>query len=104
MMKPGGECTHDLVYKCKNKLQRAELEELSKCLATQTQAAGMIADIMFDKSRGTVGKEEEELPVGRSKFDVLQTDAYNKLEKRIKIMSKSENAKEEFNGLVDSLI
>lgn len=45
------ECTHDLVYKCQNKSRRAELEQLSKCLATETQAAGELAGFMYDKSK-----------------------------------------------------
>ena len=44
------ECTHDLVYKCKDRALQGQLEELSACLATQTQAAGMIAEMMYKKA------------------------------------------------------
>lgn len=99
-----GECTHDLVYKCQNKSQRADLEELSKCLATQTQAAGMIADIMFDKAQGMSVKDDENVSLELQQLDGSKTDTYNKLEARIRKMNESKAPKEEFDGSIDSLI
>lgn len=64
-----GECTHDLVYKCKIKNRKTELERLSRCLAIQTQAAGMIADSMYEKSQGVVDVMTEEPEKKKSSVD-----------------------------------
>lgn len=97
-----GECTHDLVYKCKNKARRAELERLSECLATQTQAAGMISDMMFDKSRVTSKKTEEKDSSLKVDGDLEKTK-YENLQKRITNISNSQKQVKEFDGAVDNL-
>ena len=97
-----GECTHDLVYKCKNKARREELEKLSECLATQTQAASMIADLMFEKSSATSKKTE----VKKSNVEPcgeIEQIKYEVLQKRIKNMKNSQQQAKEFDGAVDSL-
>lgn len=98
-----GECTHDLVYKCKNKARRVELERLSECLATQTQAAGMISDIMFEKSKLTSKKEEiKDLPL--KKDGTLDKAKFEKLQKRVQNINKSQKQTNEFDGAIDNLI
>lgn len=97
-----GECTHDLVYKCKNKEKRAELERLSECLATQTQAASMISDMMFDKAKITSEKIEEEnssVKVDKS----LENTRYESLQKRITNINNFQKQTKEFDGAVDNL-
>lgn len=97
------ECTHDLVYKCKNKARRAELERLSECLATQTQAAGMISDIMFDKSKMISKKEEiEDLPLKRD--DTLDKARFEKLQERVRNINEFQMQTKEFDGAIDNLI
>ncbi|MCM1184684.1 MAG: hypothetical protein NC337_15040 [Roseburia sp.] len=98
-----GECTHDLVYKCKDKARRVDLERLSQCLATQTQAAGMIADMMFEKSR-VASKKTKEQTRSLKNDEAVQTAQYEKLQKRFRSMNKSEEKKQEFDGAVDDLI
>ena len=44
------ECTHDLVYKNKNKEKESELKYLSQCLAQQTISAELIANMMYIKA------------------------------------------------------
>ena len=97
-----GECTHDLVYKCKNKAQRAELERLSECLVTQTQAASMISDMLFDKSRGKAGKTEKiDWPI---KVDGdLEQKKYESLQKRIANINNFQKQVKAFDGAVDDL-
>lgn len=98
-----GECTHDLVYKCKNKGRRAELERLSEILATQTQAAGMISDMMFDKSKMTSKKAEiKGLPLKED--NDLDETKFNKLQKRVQNINESQKQTKEFDGAIDNLI
>lgn len=97
-----GECTHDLVYKCKNKARRIELDSLSQCLATQTQAAGMISDLLFEKSQVFPKERDEEIPQ-IDRFTDSQMSRYEKLQKHMRNMNIGEN-KEEFNGSIDDLI
>lgn len=97
-----GECTHDLVYKCKNKIRRAELERLSECLATQTQAAGMISDMMFDKS-GETSKKNEKIDSPVKVDESLERVKYERLQKRITNINNSQKQIREFDGAVDNL-
>lgn len=97
-----GECTHDLVYKCKNKARRAELERLSECLATQTQAAGMISDMMFDKSR-VISKETETEDLSLRQHNDIDKLRFEKLEKRIRNMNDFQKKIKEFDGDIDKL-
>lgn len=98
-----GECTHDLVYKCKNKARRVELERLSGCLATQTQAASMIADMMFEKAQiSPKKKEEKSLPVQGN--ENIQNLRFERLQKRIQSMNTFKGKEQEFDGAVDNLI
>ena len=96
------ECTHDLVYKCKKKAKRSELERLSECLAIQTQAAEVIADLMYDKA------QNRQRNTGNTN-ELLQSDLEDKsekyahLHKRIKGI-KSDNKRNEFDGAIDNLI
>lgn len=97
-----GECTHDLVYKCKNKARRAELERLSECLAIQTQAAGMISDMMFDKSR-VASKKTEKIDSPVKVDGDLEKTKYENLQKRIANINNSQKQVKEFDGAVDNL-
>lgn len=99
-----GECTHDLVYKCKAKFRKVELERLSQCLATQTQAAGMIAGLMFEKAKANEQKEEEETLVYKSMIDKKSNGSYDKLERRIQRMKVPKMEDDMFNGFIDELI
>lgn len=98
-----GECTHDLVYKCKNKVKKADLERLSVCLATQTQAAEMIADLMFEKSQTDLqlweGKKDTKEYIPK-----VQDNKYVKLQKQIQHMNSSQKEDVEFDGAIDNLI
>lgn len=101
------ECTHDLVYKCKNKKNRAELEELSVCLATQTQAAGMLASMLYEKSDRNNKREEskkEKLPQKTDQSSNYNKKEISKIEKRIQKMDKSKKEKSIFDGRLDELI
>lgn len=97
------ECTHDLVYKCKHKAKRAELERLSECLATQTQAAGMISDMMFDKSQ-VESRKKEGKNLQLKQNSAIDTSKFDKLEKRIRDINDSQKQTKEFNGAIDNLI
>lgn len=100
------ECTHDLVYKCKNKKHRVELEDMSVCLATQTQAAGMLAGMMYDKSVLSLRKEKsekEKLPQDTGQSE-KQNKRFTQIENRIHKMDKSKKENSIFNGDVDDLI
>lgn len=98
-----GECTHDLVYKCKHKMKRVELERLSECLATQTQAAGMISDMMFEKSK-VEQKKKDKKDLALKQNSGMDKAKFDKLEKRIQNIKNSQKQTEEFDGAVDSLI
>lgn len=97
-----GECTHDLVYKCKDRSLQSQLEELSVCLATQTQAAEMIAEMMYKKTAGvsfvTDDKEDQEPEVKKSK------QGYADLKKRIDKMNAMKDNEKVFDGSVDGLL
>lgn len=97
------ECTHDLVYKCKNKKNKAELDKLSVCLATQTQAAGMLAGIMYEKSTPNEKKEkveEEKFPQNTGQSE-KQNKNISKIEKRIQKMDSSKKKKVDIDGHLD---
>ena len=97
-----GECTHDLVYKCKNKAQRAELERLSVCLAIQTKAAGMISEMMYDKSEKPSKKPEEKgLPIKMNQD--VEMKRYDNLKNQIENINHSYKQVKEFNGVIDDL-
>lgn len=100
------ECTHDLVYKCKNKKNKAELEDLSVCLATQTQAAGMLANVMYDKSTQNSKKKEpeEELLPQNAEQSEKENERFAQIENRIYKMDKSKKEKGIFDGRLDNLI
>lgn len=98
-----GECTHDLVYKCKNKARKADLERLSVCLATQTQAAEMIADLMFERSQAGQQQKDGKKSL-KANIPKVQDDKYEKLQKRIQSMNSSQKEDVEFDGAIDSLI
>jgi ppGpp synthetase/RelA/SpoT-type nucleotidyltranferase len=98
-----GECTHDLVYKCKHKAKRVELERLSECLATQTQAAGMISDMMFEKSK-VEQKKKEKNDLTLKQNSGMDKAKFDKLEKRIQNIKNSQKQTEEFDGAIDNLI
>lgn len=100
------ECTHDLVYKCKDKKCKAELENMSVCLATQTQAASMLASMMFDKS--PLNEKKEKLEKEKLPQNTGQSEKHNKrftqIENRIHNMDKSKKEKDIFDGHLDELI
>lgn len=104
------ECTHDIVYKNKNKKLKNELEYLSRCLAQQTIASEAMVNLMYEKvyksSRlfGDISKmtniplinAEESANAGKA---VINQSA---VEKRILQLNKIQT--DEFDGSVDSLI
>lgn len=98
-----GECTHDLVYKCKNKARKADLERLSVILATQTQAAEMIADLMFEKSQTNQQQYDDETSLVEN-IPKVQDGKYEKLQKQIRNMKSSQKEDLEFDGAIDDLI
>lgn len=98
-----GECTHDLVYKCKNKARKADLERLSVILATQTQAAGMIADLMFEKFQ-TNQQQDADNTLLAGNIPKVQDGKYEKLQKQIRNMNSSQKEDLEFDGAIDDLI
>lgn len=98
-----GECTHDLVYKCKNKALRAELEMLSECLAVETQAAGMLSDLMFDKVNPATDIPDIISPIITPDASVTE-NKFEKIRKRISKMNGSKDLEIPFDGAVDKLI
>lgn len=95
-----GECTHDLVYKCKKKALKLELDNLSKCLAIQTQSAEMIADLMFEKSKQPRKVARDETTLKNTEFG----KKFEKLEQQLQKISKKQKSNVEFDGDIDSLI
>ncbi len=97
------ECTHDLVYKCKNKASKVDLERLAVILATQTQAAGMLADLMFEKAQPNEQRNNGEISFEKN-MPKLQDDKYEKLQKQIRSISSLQKDDLEFDGAIDDLI
>lgn len=98
------ECTHDLVYKCKMKEKRAELERLSECLAIQTQAAGVLADLMYDQTKGNIQQRKNNAKVLQLSSDEESvSDKYATLHKHL-LGIKSSSKSEEFSGSIDELL
>lgn len=98
------ECTHDVVYKCKNSSKKKELEYLSQCLSQQTIAAEMITNLIYEKATnsGVLFSNKTE---GKSNKNntTSSTDKHpqNEVRDRIKLLEKSEI---DFDGNIDSLI
>lgn len=99
-----GECTHDLVYKCKQKSLRNDLEDLSKCLAIQTQAASMITDMMYEKAQSPSNHGKKQAHAPKPKEEKAQTANFDSLQKRIQSMNNSGTGHGEFDGTIDNLI
>lgn len=75
-------------------------------MATQTQAAGMLANMMFDKSSPNEKKEkseEETLPQNIDRSE-KQNKRFTQIENRIHNMDKSKKEKDNFDGHLDELI
>lgn len=98
-----GECTHDLIYKCKDPSKRAELDELSRCLAKQTQAAGMTADIIYEKANNLPPKRFDKVAKAAANQE-LQKQTFEKLEKRMQLIKAPARREDEFDGSIDNLI
>lgn len=98
-----GECTHDLVYKCRNKTRKAELEGLSECLAIQTQAAGMISDMMYEKAKEVPKKKTKDHIIVK-KDEGLDKFRFENLQKHIANINDVQEQTSEFNGSIDDLI
>lgn len=97
------ECTHDLVYKCKNKKLQKDLDDLSKCLAKQTVAAESITNMMYEKVNKKKTEEKFKLV---SLDDSIKKD-YNKnvknsIDNRIKRLNNKDN--ETFDGDITKII
>lgn len=97
------ECTHDLVYKCKNKSKRNELAYLSTCLATQTQAAEMISGLMYEKSK-IVSMQEQEIDEHKNVRDEEKDDKFRRLERCINKMAQKKGSAVFDNGAVDDML
>lgn len=104
------ECTHDIVYKNKNKKLRNELKYLSKCLAQQTIASEAMVNLMYEKvhkSSKIYGDISEMTNVPLIKADNSK-DTNNviinksNVEKRILQLNQIQMA--EFDGNIDNLI
>lgn len=104
------ECTHDIVYKNKNKKLKNELKYLSKCLAQQTIASEAMVNLMYEKvhkgSRiyGNIG-EMTNIPLitmGKEKDTNDATSNKSTVEKRI--LKLKELQVGEFDGSIDNLI
>lgn len=99
------ECTHDLVYKNKDKKLKEELEYLSICLSQQTIASESIANLMYEKvnpSGALFGKISNmtDIPL-LSKVDNINVSQVSAIEKRINKLNKAEN---DFDGNIKNLI
>jgi ppGpp synthetase/RelA/SpoT-type nucleotidyltranferase len=104
------ECTHDIVYKNKNKKLRNELNYLSRCLAEQTIASESMVNLMYEKvhksSRicGDIGKMTN-IPLIKADGSEDTDDAIinkSNVEKRILQLKKTQTDK--FDGSIDKLI
>lgn len=107
------ECTHDIVYKNKNKKLRNELKYLSKCLAQQTIASEAMVNLMYEKvhkSSKLYGDISEMTQIPLIKVDDskdINNTITNKsnVEKRILQLKKIQSGEfGEFDGSIDNLI
>lgn len=97
------ECTHDLVYKCDQEPKKRKLEKLSQCLATQTQAAEQIAELMYDEHHELDDSSRSELPLlaeHRNDFDAMH---HEKFVKYFDYAIKGLEREKPFDGVIDSL-
>lgn len=100
------ECTHDLVYKNKDKRLKAELDYLSICLSHQTIAAEDIANLMYEKVNaesslfGSIDEITDIPPLHKKTVDEQQPKL-SSIEKRIE---KLKNYDINFNGNINDLI
>lgn len=94
------ECTHDVVYKCKNEKQKEELNNLSICLAKQTIAADAITNIMYDKINGKrkINKKSNEKSV---EINMVEKSNYTNIIKLANNLSKKQ--KKSFNGTLKDI-
>jgi len=99
------ECTHDVVYKCKNPSRKLELEYLSQCLSQQTIAAETITNLIYEKenkssciygNKNTTQKNK--INQNPQKNNVKK----NNIERRAKLLE--EQNINDFDGDIDSLI
>lgn len=98
-----GECTHDLVYKSKNKAKRAELGRFSYCLAAQTKAAGMIADFMYEKVNSEFIDWPGQEPPDNENAITKEEDSkvFSEICQRINNINKIDTS---FDGNIDGLL
>lgn len=104
------ECTHDIVYKNKNKKLRNELKYLSQCLAQQTIASEAMVNLMYEKvhkgSRiyGDISKMTNIplIEVDDSEDTNNAIISKSNVEKRILQLKKVQTDK--FDGSIDNLI
>ena len=107
------ECTHDIVYKNKDKSLRRELNSLSKCLSQQTIAAESIVNLLYDKvfntddSHGTIDAFMNISGLPKNNNDNMSNDAktvapkISNIKRRIQKINDTES---EFDGDVGKLI
>lgn len=100
------ECTHDLVYKNRNKKIKPELKYLSICLSHQTIASEAIANLMYEKvnSSGTLFgsiSKITDLPLLKIENNAIEKSNLTALKKRINKLNQSEN---NFDGKIKNLI
>ena len=93
-----------MVYKCKHKADRYDLENLSKCLAIQTQAASMIADTMYEKSQAFSDRKQDDMGSPVQQDEQVLKSNFDSLQKRIRSMNGSKTNHGEFDGTIDDLI
>lgn len=99
------ECTHDIVYKGKNKSQIAELKYLSQCLSQQTMAAETISNLIYEKvyRNGIIyGKNGNVQSVSQKKSSESKCQR-SEVEVRMQLLEEHSKVKE-FDGNIDSII
>lgn len=97
------ECTHDIVYKCKNSTKKKELEYLSQCLSQQTIAAEMITNLMYEKATNcrSLFSNKKSITENNIIEPIKPKHSQNKITERIKLL---EGLDIDFDGNIDSLI
>ena len=100
------ECTHDIVYKAKNKSQLEELKYLSQCLSQQTIAAETITNLMYEKvnKNGMIFSKKKSLSKQKTttKKPEIRTSTRNSIEKRVKQLDSQ--ITQGFDGNLDALL
>lgn len=104
------ECTHDLVYKGKNKQLKNELNYLSRCLAQQTIASEAMVNLMYQKVHksstiyGDIGEMINLPPITTRKTRKEDSVLAIKSNVKNRILQLEQNQEDEFDGDLDKLI